>query len=482
MPNDCLKRLGVRRHVLGIDGRHDDCGVRDRRSEAAVAADHGNDFAADALGVLESQDEIRAHVLLQITAADREDHDGILRVQPAHFEPLRKDRGPSFVVRSRRQLADVVGRRVRFDTGDLTKVVDGVRRIAGAAADAENEKASAAGARLREDFDRAFDSGAIEPGDHRRRLGKKTLAECRSPVHVIGFGKTAGHPALSLNLAGTHVVVTGGSQGIGFACAQQCLEYGARVTIAARTAADLEAARERLAGEDAGDRVHAETCDVASETDVARLFERAAERETVTGAIHAAGVIAPIGGILDVDPSTWWETVKVNLFGTFLVIREAARRMRETGGGRIVALSGGGASNPFPNYTAYASGKVAVVRLVETAAIEFAPFGVEINAIAPGFVATRMHAETLAAGAEAAGFDFFERTKAELERGGISPGIGAKAAAFLVSADARGITGKFIAAQWDGYERWNEHLDELRDTDLFTLRRVLPKDRGLPWQ
>jgi NAD(P)-dependent dehydrogenase (short-subunit alcohol dehydrogenase family) len=228
--------------------------------------------------------------------------------------------------------------------------------------------------------------------------------------------------------------------------------------------------------------VRAQACDVSSQADVARLFEFAGECQTIGGLIHAAGVIAPVGGILDVDPAAWWETVKINLFGTFLVVRDAAARMRASGGGRIVVLSGGGASNPFPNFTAYAAGKVAVVRFVETAAIEFAPFGVEINALAPGFVATRMHAETLAAGPAAAGPDFFERTKQELERGGVSPDVGAKAAAFLLSGAAQGITGKFIAAQWDGYEGWPDHLEELRGSDLFTLRRVMPKDRGLPWQ
>jgi NAD(P)-dependent dehydrogenase (short-subunit alcohol dehydrogenase family) len=285
-----------------------------------------------------------------------------------------------------------------------------------------------------------------------------------------------------VNLAGTHIVVTGGSQGIGFACARECLRRGARVTIAARTLADLEAARERLAAEGAADRIHAVACDVRSKSDVARLFERAAARAPIGGLIHAAGVIGPIGASLDIDPSAWWDAVTVNLFGTFLVVRTAGRRMRDSGGGRIVVLSGGGAATPFPNYTAYAAGKAAGVRFVESIAIEFAPHGIEINALAPGFVATRMHDETLAAGPSAAGIDFFERTKAELERGGVPPEVGANAAAFLVSSAARGITGKLVAAQWDGYERWRDHLDELRDTDIFTLRRIVPKDRGLPWQ
>jgi NAD(P)-dependent dehydrogenase (short-subunit alcohol dehydrogenase family) len=285
-----------------------------------------------------------------------------------------------------------------------------------------------------------------------------------------------------VTLGGKHIVITGGSQGVGYACALECARQGARVTVAARTEAPLQAARERIITESGHDGVYAEACDVADETDVDRLFERAAARRPIDGLIHAAAVITPIGSVLDVEPSAWWPTVTIDLLGFYLVTRAAARTMRERGGGRIVALSGGGASGPFPNFSAYAASKVAVVRLVESFAIELAPFGIEINALAPGFVVTRMHEETLAAGPGAAGPDFYRRTQEELARGGVSPEIGARAAAFLVSPEAAGISGKLVAAQWDDYEGWRDHLDELRNSDLFTLRRILPKERGLDWQ
>jgi 3-oxoacyl-[acyl-carrier protein] reductase len=197
--------------------------------------------------------------------------------------------------------------------------------------------------------------------------------------------------------------------------------------------------------------------------------------------IHAAGVLGPIGSILEIeDPALWWETLRINLFGTFLITRAAARRMRDAGGGRIVLYAGGGASAPFPNYTAYASSKVAVVRFAETVAQELAP-DVEVNCLAPGFVLTRMHQQTLAAG-EKAGKEFLEKTQSMLDEGGVSPTIAAEASAFLVSDAARGITGKFVAAAYDGYSEWPEHLAELRETDIFTLRRILPRDRGMNWQ
>jgi NAD(P)-dependent dehydrogenase (short-subunit alcohol dehydrogenase family) len=152
-------------------------------------------------------------------------------------------------------------------------------------------------------------------------------------------------------------------------------------------------------------------------------------------------------------------------------------------GGRMAFFSGGGAASSFPNYSAYSCSKVGVVRLVENLAIELAPYEIELNCIAPGFVVTRLHEQTLAAGPERVGAEFFSQTRDKLENGGaISPEVGAHCAAFLISDNAKGITGRFVAAPYDGYTDWVDHLDRIRKSDLFTLRRIVPKDRGENWQ
>ncbi|TAJ25163.1 MAG: SDR family oxidoreductase [Nitrospirae bacterium] len=121
------------------------------------------------------------------------------------------------------------------------------------------------------------------------------------------------------------------------------------------------------------------------------------------------------------------------------------------------------------------------MRLTETLAQEMWPFNVEINCVAPGFVITRLHQDTIAAG-EKAGKAFLENTKRQIEAGGVSATVGAGAAAFLISDEAKGITGKFVAAPYDGWDRWGKHLKELQGMDIFTLRRIVPKDRGMDWQ
>lgn len=283
-------------------------------------------------------------------------------------------------------------------------------------------------------------------------------------------------------LDGKNVLITGGSLGIGLATARACLERGARVTIVARTSEQLAAAAAELAEIAGAPAIATASCDVSNNDDLPRVFDLAESRfGKIDSVVHAAGIYGPIGSITDVDPVAWFEAIRVNLFGTFLVARAACERMKKSGGGRIVLFSGGGASGPFPNYTAYATSKIAVVRFAETIALEMAPFDIEVNVLAPGFVPTRLHEQTLAAG-EAAGDAFLETTRAQLEKGGVPASVPAATAAFLLSDRARGITGKFVAAPYDGWSDWPAHLAELQATDIFTLRRILPKERGMNWQ
>jgi 3-oxoacyl-[acyl-carrier protein] reductase len=284
-----------------------------------------------------------------------------------------------------------------------------------------------------------------------------------------------------ISLDGVCVLVTGGSMGIGLAAAKACLLAGARVGICARDKDMLNASVNCLR-EQGLNSVIGIRGDVTEHADLDRILDGVEGHfGPLNAVIHAAAILGPIGPIVDTDPSTWLETLRVNLYGSFLVLQTTAARMAQHGGGRVVLFAGGGAGGPFPNYSSYACSKVAVVRLTEIAAIEFAPLNIEVNCVAPGFVITRMHDQTLAAG-EAAGVAYLKRTQDEIAKGGVPASVGARAAVFLISPAALGITGKFVAAQYDGFEEWPNRLEELTPGDLFTLRRIIPRDRGMEWQ
>ena len=155
--------------------------------------------------------------------------------------------------------------------------------------------------------------------------------------------------------------------------------------------------------------------------------------------------------------------------------------MRRAGYGKIINLSGGGATAPLPYLSSYAAAKAAVVRLTETIARETAEAKIDINAVAPGALATRLLDAVTDAGPERVGSDFHHRMLKVREDGGTPLAVGARLCVFLASAISDGITGKLISAPWDRWQDWPAHLEELRESDAYTLRRITGRDRGMPW-
>ena len=265
------------------------------------------------------------------------------------------------------------------------------------------------------------------------------------------------------------------------ACAEELLHAGARVIICARGDGALKEAEAKLRAIP-GAAIRAVRGDVTSLTDVEQVLDAACALGGLDGLVHCAAVVGPIGPAVRVDPAVWWEAVRINLFGTFLMASATCQRMisRRTPGS-LVLMSGGGAATPFPRYTAYASAKVGVVRFAETLALEVAEHGIRVNCVAPGFVATRLHEQTLAAGAEAAG-SYLETTIGRLNGGAVPASVAARTVAFLLSPQSQGISGRFVAAPHDGWDAWPGRLEQIRGSDLFTLRRIVPRDRGMDWQ
>jgi 3-oxoacyl-[acyl-carrier protein] reductase len=177
----------------------------------------------------------------------------------------------------------------------------------------------------------------------------------------------------------------------------------------------------------------------------------------------------------------WRRAIDINLFGVLLPCRAVIPHFKKTSRGKIVVLSGGGATNPLPNISSYAASKAAVVRLMETLAEELKPFHVDVNAIAPGALATRLVDEVLAAGPDKVGAAFFEKNKTWKEKGAVPLDLGASLAVYLASPESDGITGKLISAQWDPWKDLQQYREDLAKSDIYCLRRIVPEDRGKKW-
>jgi NAD(P)-dependent dehydrogenase (short-subunit alcohol dehydrogenase family) len=287
-----------------------------------------------------------------------------------------------------------------------------------------------------------------------------------------------------MKLAQRNAIVTGGSHGLGRAIVEAFVREGANVLLCAReeqAAADLA---ERLQSHAplAGQRVMAQRCDVSLEADVESLFGVADE---VFGPLHAlvnnAGIYGPKGPTDAVSFEEWRRCVDINLYGTLLPCRAAMPRFKAAGYGKIVNLSGGGATNPMPNISAYAASKAAVVRLTETLALELQAHHVDVNAVAPGALNTRLLEEVLEAGPDKVGADFYEKSLKQAKEGGVPLEMGAELCVYLASAQSDGITGKLLSAKWDPWPTLHERIAELNSSDIYALRRITPEDRGRNW-
>jgi 3-oxoacyl-[acyl-carrier protein] reductase len=182
-----------------------------------------------------------------------------------------------------------------------------------------------------------------------------------------------------------------------------------------------------------------------------------------------------------VDWDEWKRAMEINLYGVLLPCRALIPHLKAQGRGKIINLSGGGATSPMPNISAYAASKAAVVRLTETLAGELAAHHIDVNAVAPGALNTRLLEEVLQAGPESVGEAFYKKAIKQKETGGTSPDLAAKLCAYLASSESDGITGKLISAQWDPWKDLAAHREALAKSDIYTLRRIVPEDRGQKW-
>ncbi len=278
-------------------------------------------------------------------------------------------------------------------------------------------------------------------------------------------------------------IVTGASQGLGFEIAKQYLGAGANLMICARGEMLLDKAAlklKKLAG--TGQSVLALPADVSKPADVAALVDGTLrEFGRLDILVNNAGVAGPSGAIENIDWKEWIRTIEINLLGSVLLSRSVLPHFKQAKHGKIIQLSGGGATNPLPMLSAYAASKAAVIRFVETLAEETRQHRIDVNAIAPGALNTRMLDEFLAAGPENIGSAFHERALLQKKDGGVPLRKGADLAVFLGSSSSDGITGKLISAVWDPWKTLPNHLDDLNGTDIYTLRRIVPKDRDITW-
>jgi len=285
-----------------------------------------------------------------------------------------------------------------------------------------------------------------------------------------------------MKLAGRVALITGSSQGLGAAIASHFLAQGAAVSLCARSHDDLAAQYAQLSAHYPPERVHIKTADVASKAEVDALFDATlALFGRLDILVNNAGVYGPMGAIDVLDWDQWVDALRINLVGTAYCARRAIAIFKARRYGKIINMSGGGATKPLPGLSVYAASKAAVVRLTETLALEVKDWGIDVNAVAPGALATRLTDQLVDAGPGRVGAALHAQMVKVQADGGTPLRYGAERCGYLASAQSDGLTGRLIAALWDPWPFDGAISRELAASDIYTLRRVEAKDRQKSW-
>lgn len=279
-----------------------------------------------------------------------------------------------------------------------------------------------------------------------------------------------------MKLLNKKAIISGASKGLGAAIAKAYVVAGASIVICARNKKQLLEKQAELEIISTGSKIIAVPTDISSPQQIDHLI-KIAEMELggVDILVANAAIYGPKGPLETLNWQAWSDVIDINLKGTVLQCKAVIPLFKEQKKGKIIIISGGGATKPMPNFSAYAASKAGVIRFSETLANELQQFNIDVMAISPGALNTDFLDEVLHAGPEKVGDKFYQISLEQAKTGGSSLELAADLSVYLASDTADGITGKLISAVWDHWENLHEYYPKIAMTDIYTLRRIKPE-------
>ncbi len=288
----------------------------------------------------------------------------------------------------------------------------------------------------------------------------------------------------TMNASRHLVAITGGSRGLGRCIAEKFWKEGDDLVLIARDEHELKKSAEYFwAFGQQDQQVHFYSENLSNLENIPSLIELIQKKAGYPDIlINNAAIQGPIGPLYKNDWYAWQQCLNVCLLAPIMLCRGFLPSMIDHHYGRIVNISGGGATSPRPNFSSYATAKCGIVRFSETLAQEVGDYGITVNCVAPGAMKSRLTEAILTAGIEDAGNLEISKAKKVVHDNLKIEKRAAELVHFLTTESCNQINGKLISAVWDPWEKIPEISQDIRNNDVYTLRRILPKERNLSFE
>ena len=273
-----------------------------------------------------------------------------------------------------------------------------------------------------------------------------------------------------------NVIITGGSEGFGFEIAKYLVKKNYNVIICSRNKNKLNLADNELSKiKVSKDQIiYLKKIDVSNKSQVKNFIKFCIKKlNRIDVLINNAGTYGAIKPFENTKWKEWVKAIDTNLYGSIYTIMFLLPILKKQKKGKIIQLAGGGATKSMENFSSYSVSKTAIVRFVESIALELKNYNIDINALSPGALNTNMLDQVLKVEKKIVGKKFYYnnlKIKKSKQNLFIKP---LKLIDFLISDKSNRVSGKMISALWDNYKIWPKHIDKINNKELYVLRREI---------